>query len=83
MSLSHWISRPVTIEPVGTLPVIVMVVDVTVGDVYRTRADGTVKKSSYEKLYMLYYSCLPKRTVVVETVSLTRSVGDVATIDMV
>ena len=62
---------------------IVMVVDVTVGDAYRTRADGTVKKISYEKLYMLYYSCLPKRTVVVETVSLTRSVGDVATIDMV
>ncbi|CAI8047835.1 hypothetical protein GBAR_LOCUS26461 [Geodia barretti] len=60
-----------------------MVVDVTVGDVYRTRADGTVKKSVMKNCKCWYYSCLPKRTAVVATLSLTRSVDDVATIDMV
>ena len=63
---------------------IVMAVDVTVGDVYKTRADGTVKKKTVMKnCKCWYYSCLPKRTVVVATLSLTRSVDDVATIDMV
>ena len=50
MSLCHCTRKCVTTEPsAGTLPVIVMVVDVTVGDERKTRADGTVEKISYEK----------------------------------
>ena len=50
MSLCHRTRKCVTTEPsAGTLPVIVMVVDVTAGDECKTRADGTVKKISYEK----------------------------------
>ena len=82
MSLSHWTINLATTEPVGTLPAIVMVVSVAVGGVSRTKAEGTVK-ISYENCTCWYNSCLPKRTAVAATLSLTRSVDDLATIDIV
>ena len=49
-SLCHCTRKPVTTEPLGTLPVMVMVVAVTAGDVLRTAADRTMEFIEKQKL---------------------------------
>ena len=46
VSLCHSTTNPVTTEPLGTLPVMVMVVAVTVGVSLSTGAGGTVEQST-------------------------------------
>ncbi|CAI8054974.1 hypothetical protein GBAR_LOCUS29997 [Geodia barretti] len=51
MSLSHWTIKPVTTEPVGTLPVMVIVVSVT-EDSCRDGAGNGTEHQLYEHFHL-------------------------------
>ena len=58
VSLCHWTKKPVTTESLGTLPVMVTVVAVTVGVESMYGADGTVVGAKYQSTHTEQIDCL-------------------------